>query len=303
MQLEQTFDIMGTRRKWMNQDKLHLVNQLFQNETIRTVWDKESEKYYISVVDIVGIVAESDNPRNYWKVLKHRLKKEGNESVTNCNQLKLKSSDGKYYNTDVVDIEGMFRIIESIPSKNAEPIKQWLAKLGSERVDDTFDPSLAAERAIDLYRAKGYDEKWIARRIKGIQDHKELTDIWQQGGIVEGQEYAILTNEIYKEWSGMTAKEYKEYKGLRKESLRDNMDSMEVILTDLSEETTKRLAQKHRPKGLEQNKEIARMGGHAAKVARDDIEKNLGESVVTRQNKLNYEYIDEKVSQIANDKK
>ena len=160
------FDIMGTRRKWMNQDKLHLVNQLFQNETIRTVWDKESEKYYISVVDIVGIVAESDNPRNYWKVLKHRLKKEGNESVTNCNQLKLKSSDGKYYNTDVVDIEGMFRIIESIPSKNAEPIKQWLAKLGSERVGETFDPSLAAERAIDLYRAKGYDEKWIARRIK-----------------------------------------------------------------------------------------------------------------------------------------
>ena len=294
---------MGTKRKWMNQDKLHLVNQLFQNETIRTVWDKESKKYYISVVDIVGIVAESDNPRNYWKVLKHRLKKEGNESVTNCNQLKLKSSDGKYYNTDVVDIEGMFRIIESIPSKNAEPIKQWLAKLGSERVDETFDPSLAAERAIDLYRAKGYDEKWIARRIKGIQDHKELTDIWQQGGIVEGQEYAILINEIYKEWSGMTAKEYKEYKGLRKESLRDNMDSMEVILTDLSEETTKRLAQKHRPKGLEQNKEIARMGGHAAKVARDDIEKNLGESVVTRQNKLHYEYIDEKASQIANDKK
>ena len=297
------FDIMGTRRKWMNQDKLHLVNQLFQNETIRTVWDKESEKYYISVVDIVGIVAESKDGRKYWNKLKQRLKEEGNETVTNCHQLKLKAQDGKYRLTDVVDIEGMFRIIESIPSKNAEPIKQWLAKLGSERVDETFDPSLAAERAIDLYRAKGYDEKWIARRIKGIQDHKELTDIWQQGGIVEGQEYAILINEIYKEWSGMTAKEYKEYKGLRKESLRDNMDSMEVILTDLSEETTKRLAQKHRPKGLEQNKEIARMGGHAAKVARDDIEKNLGESVVTRQNKLNYEYIDEKVSQIANDKK
>ena len=303
MQLEQTFDIMGTGRKWMNQDKLHLVNQLFQNETIRTVWDKESEKYYISVVDIVGIVAESKDGRKYWNKLKQRLKEEGNETVTNCHQLKLKAQDGKYRLTDVVNIEGMFRIIESIPSKNAEPIKQWLAKLGSERVDETFDPSLAAERAIDLYRAKGYDEKWIARRIKGIQDHKELTDIWQQGGIVEGQEYAILTNEIYKEWSGMTAKEYKEYKGLRKESLRDNMDSMEVILTDLSEETTKRLAQKHRPKGLEQNKEIARMGGHAAKVARDDIEKNLGESVVTRQNKLHYEYIDEKVSQIANDKK
>lgn len=274
----------------MNQDKMHLVNKIFKNETIRTVWDKEDEKYYISVVDIVGVVSESDNPRNYWKVLKHRLKQEGNESVTSCNQLKLKSSDGKYYNTDVVDIEGMFRIIESIPSKNAEPIKQWLAKLGSERIDETFDPSLAAQRAIDLYRSKGFDEKWIAKRIKGIQDRKQLTDVWKDGGITKSKEYAILTNEIYKEWSGMTAKEYKQYKGLRKESLRDNMDNIEIILTDLSEETTKRLAEKHRPQGLEQNKEVARMGGHAAKVAREDIERNLGESVVTKQNRLNYEY-------------
>ena len=274
----------------MNQDKMHLVNKIFKNETIRTVWDKEDEKYYISVVDIVGVLSESENPRNYWKVLKHRLKKEGNESVTNCNQLKLKSSDDKYYNTDVVDIEGMFRIIESIPSKNAEAIKGWLAKLGSERIDEVFDPSLAAQRAIDIYRAKGYDEKWIAKRLKGIQDRKELTDIWQENGITEGKEYAILTNEIYKEWSGMTAKEYKQYKGLRKESLRDNMDNIEIILTDLSEETTKKLAEKHRPQGLEQNKEVARMGGHAAKVAREDIERNLGESVVTKQNRLNYEY-------------
>ena len=274
----------------MNQDKMHLINKIFNNETIRTVWDKEDEKYYISVVDIVGVLSESENPRNYWKVLKHRLKKEGNESVTNCNQLKLKSSDDKYYNTDVVDIEGMFRIIESIPSKNAEPIKGWLAKLGSERIDEVFDPSLAAQRAIDIYRAKGYDEKWIAKRLKGIQDRKELTDIWQENGITEGKEYAILTNETYKEWSGMTAKEYKQYKGLRKESLRDNMDNIEIILTDLSEETTKRLAEKHRPQGLEQNKEVARMGGHAAKVAREDIERNLGESVVTKQNRLNYEY-------------
>ena len=278
----------------MNQDKMHLINKIFNNETIRTVWDKEDEKYYISVVDIVGVLSESENPRNYWKVLKHRLKKEGNESVTNCNQLKLKSSDGKYYNTDVVDIEGMFRIIESIPSKNAEPIKGWLAKLGSERIDEVFDPSLAAQRAIDIYRAKGYDEKWIAKRLKGIQDRKELTDIWQENGITEGKEYAILTNEIYKEWSGMTAKEYKQYKGLRKESLRDNMDNIEIILTDLSEETTKRLAEKHRPQGLKQNKEVARMGGHAAKVAREDIERNLGESVVTKQNRLNYEYKQEK---------
>ena len=277
----------------MNQDKMHLINKIFNNETIRTVWDKEKEKYYISVVDVVGVLSESDNPRNYWKVLKHRLKKEGNESVTNCNQLKLKSSDGKYYNTDVVDIEGMFRIIQSIPSKNVESIKGWLAKLGSERIDEVFDPSLAAQRAIDIYRAKGYNEKWIAKRLKGIQDRKELTDIWQENGINEGKEYAILTNEIYKEWSGMTAKEYKQYKGLRKESLRDNMDNIEVILTDLSEETTKRLAEKHKPQGLEQNKEVARMGGHAAKVAREDIERNLGESVVTKQNRLNYEYKDE----------
>ena len=210
--------------------------------------------------------------------------------MTDCHQLKLKASDGKYRLTDVVDIEGMFRIIESIPSKNAEPIKQWLAKLGKERIDDIFNPSLAAQRAIDIYRAKGYDEKWIAKRLKGIQERKELTDIWQESGITEGKEYAILTNEIYKEWSGMTAKEYKQYKGLRKESLRDNMDNIEIILADLSEETAKRLAQKHKPQGLEQNKEVARMGGHAAKVAREDIEKNLGEAVITKQNRLDYEY-------------
>ena len=274
----------------MNKDKMHLINKIFNNETIRTVWDKEDEKYYISVVDIVRVLSESDNPQVYWRVMKKRLKDEGNETVTNCNALKLKAQDGKYRLTDVVDIEGMFRIIESIPSKNAEPIKGWLAKLGSERIDEVFDPSLAAQRAIDIYRAKGYDEKWIAKRIKGIQDRKELTDIWQENGITEGKEYAILTNEIYKEWSGMTAKEYKEYKGLRKESLRDNMDNIEIILTDLSEETTKRLAEKHKPQGLEQNKGVARMGGHAAKVAREDIERNLGESVVTKQNRLNYEY-------------
>mgnify|MGYP004508534297 FL=1 len=276
----------------MRQDKMHLINKIFNNETIRTIWDKEEEKYYISVVDIVGVLSESENPQVYWRVMKKRLNDEGNETVTNCHQLKLKASDGKYRLTDVVDIEGMFRIIESIPSKNAEPIKQWLAKLGKERIDDIFNPSLAAQRAIDIYRAKGYDEKWIAKRLKGIQERKELTDIWQESGITEGKEYAILTNEIYKEWSGMTAKEYKQYKGLRKESLRDNMDNIEIILADLSEETTKRLAQKHKPQGLEQNKEVARMGGHAAKVAREDIEKNLGEAVITKQNRLDYEYED-----------
>lgn len=274
----------------MNQDKMHLINKIFNNETIRTVWNKEDEKYYISVVDIVGVISESKDSRKYWNKLKQRLKEEDNETVTNCHQLKLKAQDGKYRLTDVVDIEGMFRIIESIPSKNAEPIKVWLAKLGSERIDEVFDPSLAAQRAIDIYRAKGYDEKWISKRLKGIQDRKELTDVWQENGITEGKEFAILTNEIYKEWSGMTAKEYKQYKGLRKESLRDNMDNIEIILTDLSEETAKRLAEKHKPQGLEPNKKIARMGGHAARVAREDIERNLGESIVTKQNRLNYEY-------------
>ena len=171
----------------MKQDKMHLINKLFNNETIRTVWDKSDEKYYISVVDVVGVLIDNEyqDSRNYWKVLKHRLKKEGNETVTNCNQLKLKAKDGKYRMTDVVDIEGMFRIIESVPSKNAEPIKQWLAKLGKERIDETFDPSITVQRAIDMYRAKGYDEDWIIKRIKGIQDRKKLTDVWNSNGVTE----------------------------------------------------------------------------------------------------------------------
>ena len=283
----------------MNKEKMHLINKIFNNETIRTVWDKDDEKYYISVVDVVGVLTGSNRPRKYWSDLKNNLKNEGFEVSEKIGQLKLKSQDGKYRLTDVCDIEGMFRIIESIPSRNAEPIKMWLAKLGSEKIDEVFDPSLAAQRSIDLYRAKGYDEKWIAKRLKGIQDRKELTDVWQENGITDGKEYAILTNEIYKEWSGMTAKEYKQYKGLRKESLRDNMDNIEIILTDLSEETAKRLAEKHRPQGLEQNKEVARMGGHAAKVAREDIERNLGESIVTKQNRLNYEYKETKELEVS----
>ncbi|MBR2708381.1 MAG: phage antirepressor protein [Bacilli bacterium] len=278
----------------MNQDKMHLINKIFNNETIRTIWDKENEKYYISVVDIVRVLTDSKNPRHYWNVLKGRLKDEGNETVTNCDQLKLKAQDGKYRLTDVVDIENMFRIIESIPSKNAEPIKQWLAHLGSERIDELFDPSISFQRSIDLYRAKGFDEKWIAERIKGIQNRKELTDVWKDNGIESNLEYAILTNEIYKEWSGMTAKQYKNYKGLRKESLRDNMTRMEELFTDLGEEATKELAKEHKPKGLEANKKIAKLGGHAAKSARDDLEKNLGKSVITSENNLNYKYIDEK---------
>lgn len=217
----------------MNNEKTYLINKIFNNENIRTVWDNEEEKYYISVVDIVGILAESKDKQAYWRKLKQRLKVEGNESVTNCHGLKLKASDGKYRLTDVVDIEGMFRIIESIPSKNAEPIKQWLAKLGSERIDEVFNPSIGIQRLIDLYRLKGYDEEWIAKRIKGIQQRKKLTDVWKDNGINSDLEYAILTNDIYKEWSGMTVKEYKKFKGLKKESLRDNMSEFEIALADI----------------------------------------------------------------------
>ena len=298
----------------MNQDKMHLVNKIFNSETIRTVWDKEQEKYFISVVDIVSVISESKDGRKYWNKLKQRLNAEGNETVTNCHQLKLKAQDGKYRMTDVVDIEGMFRIIESIPSKNAEPIKQWLAKLGSERIDETFDPSLAAQRAIDLYRAKGYDEKWIAKRIKGIQDRKQLTDlrikgiqdrkqltdVWKDGGITESKEYAILTNEIYKEWSGMTAKQYKSFKGLRKESLRDNMTDVEVALADLGEIATREIAKKKNPKGLNENIDVARRGGKIAGNARKDLEQELGESVVTNANALNYQYVDEREIEMKN---
>ena len=278
----------------MEQDKMHLINKIFNNETIRTVWDKEQEKYFISIVDLVGVLTESDRPRKYWSDLKSKLKQEGNEVSEKIGQLKLKSQDGKYRLTDVCDIEEMFRIIESIPSKNAEPIKQWLAKLGSERIDEVFDPSISAQRSIDLYRAKGFDEEWITKRLKGIQDRYKLTDVWKDGGITEHKEYAILTNEIYKEWSGMKASEYKSFKGLRKESLRDNMTDLEVALTDLGEIATRELAKEHKPYGLEQNKKIAQMGGSAAKAARDNIEKNLGKSVLSRDNVLNYKYINDK---------
>ena len=277
----------------MNQDKMHLINKIFNNETIRTIWDKEDEKYYISVVDVVGVISESKDKQSYWRKLKQRLREEGNETVTNCHALKLKAQDGKYRLTDVVDIEGMFRIIESIPSKNAEPIKVWLARLGKERIDEVFDPSLTVERAIDTYRAKGYDEDWIIKRIKGIQDRKKLTDTWKKGGVTDEVEFAILTNDIYKEWSGMTAKEYKQYKGLRKESLRDNMSELEVALADIGELTTRKLAEKHKPIGLSENRKIAKEGGMVASNTRKDIEARLGESIVTKDNRLSYQYLDE----------
>ena len=276
----------------MKENQMHLINKMFNSETIRTVWNREKQKYYISVVDIVGVLSESKDKRKYWNKLKQRLRSEGSELVTNCHQLKLKSTDGKYYKTDVVDIEGMFRIIESIPSKNAEPIKLWLARLGKERIDEVFDPSITVQRAIDTYRAKGYDEEWIIKRIKGIQDRKKLTDVWKKGGVTSEVEFAILTNDIYKEWSGMTANEYKEFKGLRKESLRDNMDELEVLLADIGETTTRKLAEKHKPIGLEENRIIAKEGGTIANNTRKDIESRLGENIVNKNNLLKYEYVD-----------
>lgn len=242
---------------------------------------------------MVGVLSESSRPRKYWSDLKIKLEQEGNEVSEKIGQLKLKSADGKYRLTDVCDIEEMFRIIESIPSKNAEPIKLWLAKLGRERIDEVFDPSITVQRAIDTYKAKGYDEEWIIKRIKGIQDRKKLTDVWKEGGVTGEIEFAILTNDIYKEWSGMTANEYKEFKGLRKESLRDNMDELEVLLADIGETTTRKLALKNKPIGLEENRIIAKEGGIIAANTRKDIELRLGENIVNKNNLLKYKYKDD----------
>ena len=277
----------------MNQEKLKTISNLFEGNEIRSVWDSEEEEYYFSVVDVINALAEPKDARKYWSVLKTRLKKEGSEVTTNCSQLKMLASDGKIRLRDAMKTNDILRLIESIPSKKAEPFKIWLANLGSERIDEVFDPELAIKRAIEYYRKRGHDDRWIETRLKGILTRNKLTDIWKEGGISKDYEYGILTNEIYKEWSGMKASEYKSYKGIRKESLRDNMSDIEVVLTDLGEMATRELANVHKPYELEQNKKIAKLGGHAAKVARDDIEKNLGKSVISNENALNYQYIDE----------
>ena len=276
----------------MQENKLKTITNLFEGKEIRSMWDSEKEDYYFSVIDVISVLTDSPNPRNYWKVLKYRLVEEGNETVTNCNQLKLRASDGKYRNTDVLDTEGIFRLIESVPSKNAEPFKLWLAKLGRQEVDNVFDPSKGIDKMIDYYLKKGYSLEWIEARIKAIINRKKLTHTWRDNGIEENKDYAILTNEIYKTWSGMTAKDYKQYKSIRKESLRDNMTDIEVILTDLGEVATRELARKHKPQGLDGNKKIAKVGGGVAKVARDDLEQKLGESIISNKNALTYEYKD-----------
>ena len=278
----------------MNQDKLKTISNLFEGKEIRSIWDSEKEEYYFSVVDIINALAEPKNPRDYWYQLKKRLSDEEKSEVsTNCRQLKMKAQDGKMRETDTLNTVGIFRLIESIPSPKAEPFKVWLANLGSEKIDEVFDPSKGIDEMIDIYLKKGYTLEWIEARIKAVIDRKKLTKVWQDNGIKEGKEYGILTNEIYKEWSGMTASEYKSYKGIRKENLRDNMSRLEVILTDLGEAATEELVKEHKPKGLEENKKMARLGGHAAKSARDDLEKNLGKLVITSENNLNYKYIDD----------
>ncbi len=277
----------------MKDNKLETISKLFEGKEIRSVWDAEKEEYFFSVVDVINALTDSKEPRKYWSVLKTRLKKEGSELTTNCSQLKLKSKDGKYYSHDVLDTKGILRLIESVPSPKAEPFKLWLAQMGKERIDEVFDPEIAVNRAVDYYRAKGYDDKWIKARLTGVVDRRKLTDIWKENGITKDYEYGILTNEIYQEWSGMKDSEYKEYKGIRKESLRDNMTDIEVELTDLGEIAARELAKEHKPYGLKENREIAKRGGKIAKHTRNDLEKELGRTVITKQNALNYKYVDD----------
>lgn len=283
-------------------NKIETISNLFEGKEIRSIWDREKEEYYFSVVDVVAALTDSPEPRKYWSVLKSRLKKEGSELTTKCSQLKMLAPDGKMRLRDAMITADIFRLIESIPSPKAEPFKMWLANLGSERIDEVFDPEIAIKRAIDYYRKRGYSDKWIETRLKGILSRNKLTDVWKENGITKDYEYGILTNEIYKSWSGMKSSEYKEYKGIRKESLRDNMTDVEIVLTDLGEIATRELTKEYKPYGLEENKEMAKRGGNIAKITRDNLEKELGRTVVTKENTLNYQYIDN-VKQLESENK
>ena len=285
----------------MEKSKLETITNLFEGNKIRSIWNSDKEEYYFSVIDIIGALTNNDyqKSRNYWKWLKKKLNNEGSELVSNTNQLKMKSADGKYYNTDTLDTKGIFRLIESVPSPKAEPMKMWLANLGKERIDEVFDPEIAGNRIINYYRKKGYNDEWIKKRLTGMVDRFKLTDIWKDGGIEKPIEYAMLTNEIYKSWSGMKASEYKAYKGIRKESLRDNMTDIEVLLTDLGEIATRDIAKSLHPQGFKENMEIASKGGQVANDARKSYEKATNKSAVSNENNLNYQYINE-VKQIDN---
>ena len=262
--------------------------QLFEERKVRTVWDDEQEKWYFSIVDVCGVLTDSPNPRNYWKVLKHRLVKEGNETVTNCNQLKLKAEDGKMRLADVADTEQLFRIIQSIPSPKAEPFKQWMAQVASQRLDQMQDPELSIEQAIVDYRRLGYSEAWINQRIKSIEVRKELTDEWKRTGVKEGLEYASLTDIITREWSGFTTKQYKHYKGLKKENLRDNMTNLEIALNILAEASATEISKERDPKGFNAQTQVAREGGSVAKAARRQLESKLGRSAITKDKASDY---------------
>ncbi len=255
--------------------------QLFEGKKVRIVWDEAQEKYYFSVVDIVQVLTDSDNPQIYWRVLKKRLRDEGNETVTNCNALKLLAADGKKRLTDVADLQGIFRIIQSIPSKKAEPVKQWLAQLGEQRIDQMIDPELAFQMAVEDYRRQGYSDKWINERMRSIEMRKELTDEWQRAGITEHKDFAILTNVLTQAWSGMTTGEYKRLKGLTKENLRDNMTNIELALNTLAEVATTELSRQRNPKGMGESKQAAQAGGKVARNAREDLERQLGRSVIS----------------------
>ncbi len=272
----------------IDNNKLETISNLFEGKEIRSLWDADKEEYYFSVVDVISALTDSKIPKRYWSDLKRKLTEEGSQLYENIVQLKMIANDGKLRETDTLDTKGIFRLIESVPSSKAEPFKLWLAQIGKERVDEIFDPEIAINRAIDYYRGRGYSDQWIETRLKGILDRKKLTDVWKENGIKQNYEYAMLTNEIYQSWSGMKASEYK---NIRKESLRDNMTDIEVALTDLGEIATRELAKEHKPYGLKENRKIAKMGGHAAKVARDDIEKNLGKSIISKTNTLNYKYL------------
>lgn len=258
--------------------------KLFNDKKVRVEWIQSEERWYFSVVDIVGVLTESENQRNYWKVLKNRLIKEGSELVTFCNQLKMISADGKYYKTDVLDTEGVLRLVQSIPSPKAEPFKMWLAKVGSERIDETADPELAINRALETYLKKGYSKEWINQRLKSIDVRKELTDEWDTRGVKKGMEYALLTDEITKAWSGYTTGEYKQLKNLKKENLRDNMSNLELVLNMLAEATTTELSKEKQPETFEQNRLIAQKGGSIAGNTRKEIEENTGKEIVTKKN-------------------
>ena len=279
----------------MENSKLVTITNLFEGNKIRSIWNNDKEEYYFSVIDVIGALTNNDyqKSRNYWKWLKKKLNNEGSELVSNTNQLKMKSADGKYYNTDTLDTKGIFRLIESVPSPKAEPMKMWLANLGKERIDEVFDPEIAGNRIINYYRNKGYSDEWIKKRLTGMVDRFKLTDVWKDGGIEKPAHYAILTNEIYKSWSGMKASEYKAYKGIRKESLRDNMTDIEVLLTDLGEIATRDIAKSLHPQGFKENMEIARKGGQVADDARKSYEKATNKSAISNKNSLDYQYIDD----------